>query len=68
MGLATNTEADFDLWGEELYIDDLDCAFIAKTLHGVDTPETHDKVTRGNGMIVNFKRAAVEVFTAGTCE
>jgi hypothetical protein len=68
MGLATNTEADFDLWGEELYIDDLDCAFIAETLHGVDTPETRDKVTRGNGMIVNFKRAAVEVFTAGTCE
>jgi len=68
MGLATNTEADFDLWGEELYIDDLDCAFIAETLHGVDTPETRDKVTRGNGMIVNFKRGAGEVFTAGTCE
>jgi hypothetical protein len=68
MGLATNTEADFDLWGESLYIDDLDCAFLAETLHGEDTPQNRDKVTRGNGMIVHFKRGSGEVFTAGTCE
>ena len=68
MGLATNTEADFGIWGETLYLGDEDCAFLAETMHGEDTPANRDKVTRGNGMVVHFSKGKGEVFTAGTCE
>jgi len=68
LGLATNREANFGGWDEDLYIGDSDAAFLAETLHGETSAESLDKVARSNGMIVNFPRGQGEVFTAGCCE
>jgi hypothetical protein len=67
MGPATNIEADFGD-GDFLFIGDLDAAFLAETFYGEATPEAMDKVARGSGMIVHFKKGKGEVFTAATCE
>ena len=68
LGPATTVEADFGLWGEDLYIADHDRRFLARMFHGAETPEALEKVTRGSGMIVTFSKGAGEVFTAATCE
>ncbi len=68
MGLATNLEPDKGIWGETLYIGDSDARFKAKSLFGTVTPETIDRSTRGNGVILYWQRGKGEVFTAGTCE
>ena len=68
MGLASNVEADFGPWGEDLYIGDLDRAFLAEILYGDASPESLDRAGRGNGAIVTFARGRGEVFTAGCCE
>lgn len=65
---ATNVEADHGIWGETMYIGEADAAFKATALFGELTPETLDRSTRGNGVIVSWKRGKGEVFTAGTCE
>lgn len=68
LGVATNVEADHQVWGETLYIGASDAAFKAKALYGEVTAETLDQCSRGNGAIVHFRRGQGEVFTAGTCE
>lgn len=68
MGLATNIEANYNVWGETLYIGAADAAFKAKVLYGEVTSETLDACTRGNGMIVSWKKGKGEIFTAATCE
>jgi hypothetical protein len=68
MGLATNVETDTGVWGETLYIDQADAEFKARAVFGALTPETLDASTRGNGMIVHWKKGQGEVFTAATCE
>ena len=68
MGLAANIEADHGVWGETLYIGAADAEFKARALFGEVTPETLDASSRGNGMIISWKRGRGEVFTAGTCE
>jgi hypothetical protein len=68
MGLATNWEEDFGLWGEERFIADYDARFLARSLYGRLDEATLDRVKRGNGMIVHFARGKGEVFTAATCE
>ncbi|MCB1423025.1 MAG: hypothetical protein KDJ69_11305 [Nitratireductor sp.] len=68
MGLATNAEADHEVWGETLYIGSDDAAFKAKVLHGEITPRTLDASSRGNGMIISWRRGRGEIFTAATCE
>ena len=68
MGLATNIEADHDVWGETLYIGAADAAFKATVLYGEVTLKTLDACARGNGMIVSWKRGKGEIFTAATCE
>ena len=49
-------------------INDEDGRFNAETIYGSPSDENLDKVKRGNGMIVNFKRGKGEVFHAGSCE
>ena len=68
MGLASNLEADFGIWGDNHFIEHHDAHFLARALHGGVTPETLDRVVRGSGMIVHFRRGQGEVFTAATCE
>ncbi len=68
LGLATNVEPQHGIWGETVYIGDADATFKAHTMFGEVTAETLDRSSRGNGVIVNWKRGKGEVFTAGTCE
>ena len=68
LGLATNLEEEHGNPDHEPFVADYDARFIAETLHGEATPETLDRVARGNGMIVNFSKGRGEVFHAGTCE
>ena len=68
MGLATNIEADHAVWGETLYIGAADAGFKARALHGEVTAQTLDACTRGNGVIVSWRRGKGEIFTAATCE
>ncbi|MCB1417215.1 MAG: hypothetical protein KDJ64_12475, partial [Nitratireductor sp.] len=59
---------DHEVWGETLYIGSDDAAFKAKVLHGEITPRTLDASSRGNGMIISWRRGRGEIFTAATCE
>ena len=68
MGLATNLEPDRSIWGETMYIGSADAAFIAEKLFGELNSETLDRSTRGNGVMVHWKREHGEIFTAATCE
>ena len=68
LGLATNVEPDHGTWGETIYIGDADAVFKAEQMHGEATPETVDRSTRGNGVIVHWQRGKGEVFNAATCE
>jgi hypothetical protein len=67
LGLATLIEE-----GQGLppggFLNDEDARFVASTLYHDDSPASVDKVKRGSGMIVNFRRGAGEVFHAGSCE
>ncbi len=56
MGPTANTEADFGPWGEDLYIGDLDRAFLAGVPYGDSSPESLGKAGRGGGAIANFRR------------
>jgi len=68
LGMATNIEADHSVWGEHLYIGSDDAVFKAKALYGDNSPETVDKVARGNGVIVHWPRGKGAVFNAATCD
>ncbi|MBX3568343.1 MAG: hypothetical protein KF914_09815 [Rhizobiaceae bacterium] len=66
LGMASLVEESADL--PPGWLNDEDAVFTAQTLYGEATPETIDKVKRGNGMIVSFRKGAGEVFHAGSCE
>ncbi|HAV61516.1 MAG TPA: hypothetical protein DCY13_04025, partial [Verrucomicrobiales bacterium] len=68
LGLGTNAEADHRVWGEHLYIGSADAEWKARSLYGEVTPATLDKTTRGNGVIIHWRRGKGEVFNAATCE
>ncbi len=68
LGLATNVEEDHGNPDHMPFVADDDARFIAETLTGEASPEALDKVARGNGMMVAFKKGRGEVFHAGTCE
>ena len=68
LGLATNVEPAHGVWGETIYIGDGDAQFKAQATFGEVTPETMDRSTRGNGVIVHWARGKGEVFNAATCE
>lgn len=68
LGLGTNVEADHGVWGETLYIGSAEAEWKAQALYGDLTPETLDRSTRGNGVIVHWPKGKGEVFTAATCE
>ena len=68
MGLAVMAEEDHGERGVTRFLGDDDLRFAAEAIHGEATPEAMEKLRRGSGMIVTFKRGRGEVFTAGTCE
>lgn len=68
LGLGTNIEADHGVWGEHHYIGSADAEWKAQALYGEVTPETLDRSSRGNGVLIHWPRGQGEVFTAATCE
>ena len=63
LGLSTLTETPAGG-----FLGDEDARFVAETLAGDDGPAAVERVTRGAGMIVHFRRGRGEVFNAGSCE
>jgi hypothetical protein len=66
LGMASLVEENADV--PPGWLADEDAVFTAQTLYGEATPDTLDKVKRGNGMIVSFPKGKGQVFHAGTCE
>jgi hypothetical protein len=67
MGWATLAETGLPRHEYSLMLGDGDARFMA-SLFGESDQASVDRYSRGSGMIVNFKRGAGEVYTAGTCE
>ena len=69
LGLSSLIEENADVPVGDRYLGDADGRFAAETLVGEPTDAAAiDRVKRGCGMIVNFRRGAGEVFHAGSCE
>ncbi|MBX3584068.1 MAG: hypothetical protein KF810_19440 [Rhizobiaceae bacterium] len=68
LGLASLVEESDDLAVEDRFLGDEDARFTAETLFGEASDENLEKVKRGSGMVVNFKRGSGEVFHAGSCD
>lgn len=68
LGMTTLVEESADIAVEDQFLTDEDGRFVAETLYGSRSDENLEKVKRGCGMIVNFKRGQGEVFHAGTTE
>ncbi|AYG76834.1 N,N-dimethylformamidase beta subunit family domain-containing protein [Rhizobium sp. CCGE532] len=68
IGMAAQMEWSADLTREELALDDSEVRQTAELLFGEATRENIERLKRGNGMIINFKRNEGEVFHAGSCE
>jgi hypothetical protein len=66
MGMASLVEESADVPAG--FLKDEEAVFTAETLFGEVTPAMVDKVKRGNGMIVNFRKGKGDVFHAGSCE
>jgi hypothetical protein len=68
MNLATLTEEDHHHPGTVLYGGDADAQLVARVVHHEQSPETVDRVSRGSGMMVVYRRGHGEVFNASSCE
>jgi hypothetical protein len=68
MGLAVMAEENHGERGTVPFLGDDDLRFAAEAVHGAATPAAMEKMRRGSGMIVTFRKGKGEVFTAGTCE
>jgi len=68
LGLSTLAEEGEMVRAGEVFIGLEDAAFAARTLEGRADPAAIDRVKRGAGMIVCFRRGKGEVFHAGSCE
>lgn len=68
VGIATLVGECADFKPDRGILSDQDGLFVAELLLGEGNKANVDKVKRGSGMIVNFKRGRGEVFHAGSCE
>jgi hypothetical protein len=68
LGLSSLIEENADVPAGDRYLGDADARFAAETLVGATDAAAIDRVKRGCGMIVNFRRGQGEVFHAGSCE
>ena len=68
MAPAVMAEENHGERGVVPFLGDDDLRFAAEAVHGAATRENIEKMRRGSGMIVNFRKGKGEVFTAGTCE
>jgi len=68
LGLSSLKEERLDVPFDDRFLSDDDAKFVAEILIGNSSDAAVNRVKRGAGMIVNFARAAGEVFHAGSCE
>ncbi|PWW04449.1 hypothetical protein DFR52_1011147 [Hoeflea marina] len=68
LGLSSQVEESDDIALEDQFLADEDGRYIADVLHGAPSDENLQKVKRGAGMIVSFRRGRGEVFHAGSTE
>ncbi|MER8970759.1 hypothetical protein NKI25_35205 [Mesorhizobium sp. M0808] len=68
VGMGTFVEEGRHLRPEDTWVGDSDGRSTAESVFGEASDANLEKVKRGSGMIVNFKRGQGEVFHAGTCE
>lgn len=65
---ATTVEAGSEAYADKAFIGTDDARMVAEALHGEATPETIDRVSRGSGLIAEYRRGRGVVFNAGSCE
>lgn len=68
LGLSSLIEELADIPADDQFLSDADARFVAGILAGGDDRAAVERVKRGSGAIVNFRRGAGEVFHAGSCE
>jgi hypothetical protein len=68
MNPATVVEEHHGNDGTALFVGDVEAAFLAEILHGESSPETIDRVSRGNGAMVVYRHGLGEVFNASSIE
>lgn len=68
LGMSSQVEESADIAVEDQFLIDEDGRYIADVLYGAPSDENLEKVKRGSGMIVSFKRGQGEVFHAGSTE
>jgi hypothetical protein len=68
LGVSSLKEEPRDVPLDDRFLSDDDAKFAAEILIGDTSDAAVDRVKRGAGMIVNFRRGKGEVFHAGSCE
>jgi len=68
LGMSSLEEAKLNIPVDDRFLSDEDAKFAAEILVGDDSEAAVERVKRGAGMIVNFRRGRGEVFHAGSCE
>ena len=65
---ATTVEWGSESYAGEAFIGYDDARVVAEALYGEATPDAIDKVSRGSGMIAEYRHGKGSVFNAGSCE
>ena len=68
MNVATLVEEDHGHHGTRLFARDAEARFVARVVYGDESAETIERVSRGSGMMVVYRRGKGEVFNASSCE
>jgi hypothetical protein len=68
LGMSSLKEERLDLPPDDRFLSEDDAKYVAEILLGDGSVACVDRVKRGAGMIVNFRRGRGEVFHAGSCE
>jgi hypothetical protein len=68
LGVSSLKEEPRDVPLDDRFLSDDDAKFAAEILVGDTSDAAVDRIKRGAGMIVNFRRGKGEVFHAGSCE
>jgi hypothetical protein len=68
MAPATTLEAGFEAYRAKAYIGDEDARLVARTLHDREDGATLERVSRGSGMMAEYRRGRGVVFNAASCE
>jgi hypothetical protein len=68
MNVATLIEEDHGHPEALLFVGDADARFIARVVHDDQSDETVDRISRGSGMMVTYRRGQGQIFNASSCE